>query len=114
MIHQTTIDDTAGICTLINTFTVEAADQQRVVEQLRRFTSQVGYRPGFIAASVHASLNGERVVNYVQWETREHLEAMLATEAARRHMAEIGKLSRSVDPILCRVAFVAARPHDAP
>ena len=108
MKHVTTISEAADICTLINTFDVEPQKQHEIVASLRRFTIEASRHPGFVAASVHASLDGERVVNYVQWATREDLGAMLRTEAAQRHMAEVAALADAVSPILYRVAFVGA------
>ncbi len=61
-----------------------------------------------MGASVHASLDGSRVVNYVQWRTRADLEAMLARPEARDHMAEVGALADRVEPVPYRVAFVGA------
>lgn len=104
-----TISDTAEICTLINTFDVEPAKQVEVVDSLRRYTQEASRLHGFIAASVHASLDGRRVVNYVQWERREDLAAMLGTDAAKAHLAEVGALAQAVDPVFYRVAFVGAR-----
>ena len=114
MHDTTTISETADICTLINTFDVKPQNQQGIVDSLRRFTLEANRQPGFIAASIHASLNGDRVVNYVQWKTREDLAAMLQTEVARQHMAEVGALAESVAPVFYRVAFVGAGPHAEP
>nr|WP_245235701.1 antibiotic biosynthesis monooxygenase [Streptomyces durhamensis] len=35
------------------------------------------HQPGFVCANFHASLDGERVLNYAQWETEEHCRTML-------------------------------------
>ena len=105
----TTIDDQADICTLINTFDVDPSRQLAVVDSLRRFTVEHARTlSGFVGASVHASLDGRHVVNYVQWATRDDLTAMLQTEAAKAHMTEVGKLADSIRPIIVRVAFVGA------
>ena len=104
MKHVTTISEAADICTLINTFDVEPQKQHEIVASLRRFTIEASRHSGFVAAS----LDGSRVVNYVQWITREDLDAMLRTEAAQRHMAEVGALADAVSPIFYRVAFVGA------
>ena len=108
----TTIDDSADICTLLNTFDVEASTQAAVVDSLRRFTTEHACRlPGFIGASVHASLDGRHVVNYVQWASRDHLTAMLESAPAKAHLAEVGRRAAAVRPVLYRVVFVGAEPH---
>ena len=32
-------------------------------------------QPGFISISLHRSLDGKRIVNYIQWQSRELLHA---------------------------------------
>ncbi len=102
------IDPAADVFTLINTFHTSPDRQAAIVESLTRFTATARDLPGFVGTSVHASFDGARVVNYVQWQTQQHLEAMLARDDARAHMAEVGQLADRVEPIPYRVAFVAA------
>ena len=103
------IDDGADVFTLINSFTVAPGKQDAVVASLRRFTeSHARLLPGFIAASVHASTDGHRVVNYVQWKTAADLGRMMETAAAKSHVAEIAALAERVDPVVYRVAFVGS------
>ena len=108
------IDDTSEIFTLINTFTVTPQRQSAVVQSLRDFTEQHARSfSGFIGASIHASVDGHRVVNYVQWESHADLEAMMASASAKAHVAEVGALAEHVDPIVYRVAFVGPRDRAA-
>ena len=103
------IDDTASIFTLVNTFHTAPERQEAIVASLRRFTEETARNlPGFVAASVHASLDGRRVLNYVQWARREDLAAMLATPAAQAHIIEVGALADAVDPAPYRVAYISA------
>jgi quinol monooxygenase YgiN len=109
------IDDTAETFTLINTFTVARHNQNAVIDSLRDFTQQhARFQAGFIGASVHASLDGNRVVNYVQWESKADLNAMMAGAAAKAHMAEVSALAEHVDPVIYRVAFVGSRERAEP
>ena len=114
MRNITRISDSADICTLINTFDAKPQNEKCIVDLLRRFTLEASRHPGFIAASIHVSLGGERVVNYVQWKTRDDLAAMLQTEAAQQHMAEVGALADAVTPVFYRVAFVGAGQNVEP
>ncbi|MEQ7874925.1 antibiotic biosynthesis monooxygenase family protein [Sphingomonas sp. ASV193] len=101
------IDDAGGVFTLINTFHAPRDRQKAIVDSLRRFTEGFARTlPGFIGASVHMSLDGTRVVNYVQWKSGEDLRSMLATPEAQAHMAEVGALADRVDPVPYAVAFV--------
>ncbi|HEV7650128.1 MAG TPA: antibiotic biosynthesis monooxygenase [Actinophytocola sp.] len=70
MAATTSIATGAPIATLINVFVVQPDRQRRLVELLVRATEDViSHQPGFIAANIHASEDGTRVVNYAQWES---------------------------------------------
>ena len=108
------IDESAEIFTLINTFTVLPERQDAVVKSLRDFTEQhASSKTGFIGASIHASLDGHRVVNYVQWVSHADLDAMMASAPAQAHVKEVGALAERVDPVVYRVAFVGSRERAA-
>ena len=103
------IDEAAAVFTLINTFHTSPERQGAIVESLRRFTEGVARGlPGFVGASVHLSLDGARVVNYVQWRSRQDLEAMLVLPEAKAHVAEVGALADKVEPVPYRVAYVGS------
>lgn len=103
------IDPAAPVFTLINTFHTTPDRQAAIVASLQRFTQETARAlPGFVGACVHASLDGQRVLNYVQWARREDLDAMLATPEAQAHMAEVAALAGRIDPVPYRVAFVGA------
>lgn len=90
---MTTISKGGQLVSLINVFTVEPDRQQEVVDRLVEATEKVmRHVPGFISANIHKSLDGVRVANYAQWESREHFEAMLKNPAAIPHMDALRKL----------------------
>jgi quinol monooxygenase YgiN len=63
--------------TLINVFTVDAAQQQRLVDLLTRATEGLVDRaPGFIAATLHRSVDGTKVTMVAQWRSGEDYQAM--------------------------------------
>lgn len=100
------IEAGSSVATLINVFTVAPERQRELVLLLEQATEDVmRYRPGFVSASIHASQDGQRVLNYAQWRSREDFEAMLADPAARAHMAEITAIATS-DPRLYDVSGV--------
>lgn len=64
---STTIEAGRPIATLINVFTVTPERQAELVSLLIRATEEhMRHRPGFVSANIHASRDGQRVVNYVQ------------------------------------------------
>jgi quinol monooxygenase YgiN len=64
------------VVTLINVFTVEPANQQRLVELLTEATEVVRRAPGFVSASLHRSTDGTKVTMYAQWRSIEEYQAM--------------------------------------
>jgi tetracenomycin F1 monooxygenase len=103
------IDDSVEIFTLINTFHTSRDRQAAIVESLRRFTTDFAKSlPGFIGASVHVSLDGARVINYVQWRSSADIQSMLATPEAKTHLAEVAAWADRIDPVPYRVAFVGS------
>ena len=80
--------------TLINVFTVQPKDQDRLVDMLVEATDKVMRDiPGFISANIHKSADGVRVANYAQWRSAEDFHAMLVNPAAREHMAPISEFA---------------------
>jgi quinol monooxygenase YgiN len=69
--------DESGIVTLINVFTVDPANQQRLVDLLTRATDGfVTSAPGFMSSTLHRSVDGTKVTMYAQWRSAEDYQAM--------------------------------------
>lgn len=102
---MTTINASNNIFTLINVFHVEPKNQQELVDLLIETTEETMRNlPGFISANIHRSFDGKRVVNYAQWESKEHFEKMLSNSSAIPHMKQAEKLVNSFDPIQTEVS----------
>jgi heme-degrading monooxygenase HmoA len=96
----------AGVVTLINVFTVDPANQQQLVELWQQATEEVmRHQPGFVSASIHRSLDGTKVINYAQWESREAFGAMFGDPQASAHLARLAEVG-TPDPVLCEVVSV--------
>ena len=75
--------------TLINVFTVEPANQPRLVNLLAEATERsVRHAPGFISARLHRSLDGTKVTMVAQWRSLADYEAMRADPAALPYFQE--------------------------
>jgi quinol monooxygenase YgiN len=84
--------------TLINVFTVAPERQAELVDLLEGAAEQTMRRlPGFISASIHRSLDGTRVVNYMQWESEAAFEASFQDEGAQAQRARIGAVVAGYD-----------------
>src|SRR6267143_3520623 len=74
---MTTISANSDVMTLINMFTVEPANQRRLVELLTEATEvSVRRAPGFVSASLHRSTDGTKVTMYAQWRSIDDYQAM--------------------------------------
>ncbi len=92
---MTSISKNSNIITLINIFTVDSQNQQRLVDMLVETTEQImNMQEGFISANIHKSLDGTRVVNYAQWESRDAFEKMLKNPKVIVHMNDILNISK--------------------
>ena len=62
--------------TLVNVFTVEPQNQQKLVDVLKGGTDEFFSKvPGFISSSVLKSNDGLRVINYSQWKSAKEVAA---------------------------------------
>lgn len=74
---MTNISTNNNVLTLINVFTVDPKNQDRLVELLTRATDvSVKYAPGFISSNLHRSSDGTKVTMYAQWRSVEDYQAM--------------------------------------
>jgi quinol monooxygenase YgiN len=86
---MTTISSNRKLLTLINVFTVEPANQQRLLELLARATeTSVRHAPGFISSSLHRGLDGTKVTMYAQWRSAEDYQAMRENPAPLPYFQE--------------------------
>ena len=104
---MTTISTEQDVVTLVNVFTVTPDKQQRLVDVLSEAAATMKRIHGYVSSNVHKSLDGTKVVNYVQWESREDFEAMLENPGeAAPHMQEAADLAEKYEPDLYEVSFV--------
>jgi len=84
-----TLSNDAKLVTFINVFTVEPANQQRLVDLLVHATvASVRHSPGFVSATLHRSIDGTKVTMYAQWRTIEDYQAMRNNPASSDHLQE--------------------------
>lgn len=107
------ISPSTGVTTLINVFTVEPERQEAALAILEGAVAPVRRMPGFISTAFHVSLDGERVVNYAQWESREAIEAMLANPECAEHIEQLRAVS-TADPRVYEVRSTHAGLGDDP
>ncbi len=101
-----TISSAATTMTLINTFKVAPEKADSLIAALVEAIGET-MRPqkGFISASIHKSMDGGRIVNYVQWANKTDYDKMNIDPLAQDHMARCAAIAKSVKPIIYDVVF---------
>jgi quinol monooxygenase YgiN len=80
--------------TLINIFTVQPPNQQKLVDLLTRATDEfVSYAQGFLSATLHRSLDGTKVTMVAQWKSMEDYEAMRKDPGPRPFLEQALKIA---------------------
>jgi heme-degrading monooxygenase HmoA len=99
----------------VTQITVVESEPDKQAEALAVMTERARFmarQPGFVSISVHRSLDGRRIVNYIQWQSRELLQAAHKTPEFRREWGRFDKLTDDIDPHLYEVVH-AADDNDA-
>jgi quinol monooxygenase YgiN len=87
MTKTLTISTENEYLTLINVFTVDPANQQKLIDLLTMATeTTVSHVKGFISAALHRSLDGKKVTMYAQWESIEDYQAMRSNTMASPYL----------------------------
>ena len=91
---MTTISKENNYLTLINVFTVEPENQQKLIDLLILATeSSVRKIAGFISSSLHKSLDGKKVTMYAQWKSIEDYQNMRNNSTASPYLEEAMKIA---------------------
>ena len=92
--------------TQITVIEVEAGKQDEALALMSERAQFMARQPGFISISLHRSLDGRRIVNYVQWKDRDLLRSAHHSPDFRRQWGEFDELTDSIDPNLYEVAEI--------
>ena len=79
------------------------AEALSVMTERARFMAR---QPGFVSISLHRSLDGRRIVNYVQWRSRDLLQSAHRSPEFRKEWSRFDQLTDEIDPHLYEVAQV--------
>jgi quinol monooxygenase YgiN len=92
---MTTISPSRKLVTLINVFTVEPANQRKLIGLLARATeTSVRHAVGFISSSLHRSLDGTKVTMYAQWRSIEDYQAMRENPAPLPYLQQALEIAK--------------------
>jgi heme-degrading monooxygenase HmoA len=103
---EATIRIGSDITTLVNVFTVDPGNQQKLVQILKEGTeSFFSKQPGFISSSVHASKEGGRAINYSQWQSAKDIENFRKDPKFAPYIQRLAAIAKA-ETILCEVVEV--------
>ena len=94
---------------VVTQITMAEVEEGRQDELLRLMTERARFmatQPGFVAIALHRSLDGKRIVNYVQWASREQLIAAHHTPEFRDKWPAVGSAAEAIELALYEVAHV--------
>lgn len=92
--------------TQITVAEAEAGKQVDLLALMRERADYMARQPGFISISLHRSLDGKRIVNYVQWASAEELAAAHHTPEFREKWPQVGDAAEEIRLSLYEVAHV--------
>jgi quinol monooxygenase YgiN len=92
--------------TQITVIEAEPEKQQEALSLMAERARFMARQPGFVSISLHRSLDGRRIVNYVQWQNRELLHSAHQSPDFRKAWGEFDDLTDQIDPHLYEVAEI--------
>ena len=102
------ISKDSGHQTIISTFEVAPADCQALVEVLTEACNDFASKqPGFVAAAVHVNDARTRIANYMQWESREHFQALQRSPEMQAYLQRFLALAKEYQPVMYDVVMVS-------
>ena len=92
--------------TQITIIEAEAGSQGEVLALMSKRARFMASQPGFVSISLHRSLDGRRIVNYIQWQSRELLRSAHRSPEFRKEWQRFDRLAGDIEPDLYEVAQV--------
>jgi len=92
--------------TQITVVEVEPDRQDEVLDLLGKRARFMANQPGCVSICLHRSVDGRRVLNYVQWDSRDALHAAHQAPEFRKEWVRFDEMSDHIDPHLFEVTEV--------
>lgn len=87
----------------------EPENQDQALSVMKQRAEFMSRQPGFVSINLHRSLDGRRIVNYVQWESRDLLQRAHQSPEFRKEWSRFDRLTGDIDPHLYEVAHASGR-----
>lgn len=82
----------------------EPGKQDEVLSLMKERARFMARQPGCVSISLHRSLNGRRIVNYVQWSNRQLLQSAHKAPEFRKEWGRFDDIAEEIDPELYEIA----------
>lgn len=92
--------------TQITVIEPEAGKQAETLSLMTERARFMAKQPGFISVSLHRSLDGRRIVNYIQWQSRDLLQSAHKSPEFRKEWDHLDQLTDEIDPHLYEVVEI--------
>ena len=92
--------------TQITIIECEPGKQAEAMSLMNERSHFMARQPGFISISLHRSLDGRRIANYIQWQNQELLRAAHRSPEFRKEWAHFDQVTDEIDPHLYEVTDV--------
>src|ERR1041384_1157562 len=103
---DTTIRVDSGTATLLNIFTVEPDNREKLIELLEASTENMMKKlPGWVSTNFLTSKDGRRVVIYSQWKSAKDIDAMRQNPEMGPYLQRIAALAK-FEAMVCDVSSV--------
>ena len=90
--------------------TCEPAEQDELTAYLVGIAQEHSVNPGFISCTIHRSLDGTRVAEYIQWRDQAAIGALAAKPEMQAHLARVKHRSSSAPYDVVATFAPAAEP----
>jgi quinol monooxygenase YgiN len=94
------------LVTQITVVEPEPGKQAEALSLMKDRAQFMARQPGFVSIVLHRSLDGKRIVNYIQWKNREQLESAHRSPEFRKEWGQFDRLTEDIDPHLYEVVHV--------
>jgi heme-degrading monooxygenase HmoA len=95
-----------GIVTQITVVEAEPGKQQEALSLMTERARFMAKQPGFVSIQLHRSLDGRRIVNFIQWKSREQLHAAHHSPEFRQEWRHFDDMTDMIDPHLYEMCHV--------
>ena len=94
------------VVTQITVVEPKSGKQQEALKLMTERARFPAKQPGFVSIKLHRSLDGRRIVNLIQWDSREQFEAAHHAPEFRKEWGHFDEVTDTIEPQLYEICHV--------